>query len=58
MCWLKPKHITCDDVPKGGAVARQLALPDGIAAAGVHKIKVSADTNKIVDEISELNNSL
>jgi hypothetical protein len=50
--------VSYDDVPKGGSIARQLVLPGGIATAGVHKIKVSADTNKIVDEITELNNSL
>lgn len=50
--------VTYDDVPKGGSVVRTLALPSGIATAGVHKIKVYADTNKIVDEINENNNSL
>jgi hypothetical protein len=50
--------VTYDDVPKGGSVVRTLALPSGIATAGVHKIKVSADTNKIVEEINENNNSL
>ncbi|MHB9139207.1 MAG: CARDB domain-containing protein, partial [Victivallaceae bacterium] len=50
--------VAYDDVPKGGSVTKQLVLPGGIATAGIHKIKVYADTNKIVDEISELNNSL
>ncbi|MHB9138721.1 MAG: CARDB domain-containing protein [Victivallaceae bacterium] len=50
--------VTYDDVPKGGSIAAQLVLPDGIATGGVHKIKVYADTNKAVDEISKLNNAL
>jgi subtilase family serine protease len=50
--------VAYDDVAKGGSIAKQLALPGGIATAGVHKIKVVADTNKILDEISVLNNSL
>jgi hypothetical protein len=50
--------VNYDDVPKGGSVAKQLALPGGIVTAGVHKIKVYADTNKVVDEINENNNYL
>ncbi|MHB9057139.1 MAG: CARDB domain-containing protein, partial [Paludibacteraceae bacterium] len=50
--------VAYDDVPKGGSIARQLALPGGIAASGIHKIKVCADVNNTVGEISELNNSL
>ncbi|MHB9139895.1 MAG: CARDB domain-containing protein, partial [Victivallaceae bacterium] len=50
--------VTYDDLLKGGSIAKQLALPGGIATGGIHKIKVVADTNKAVDEISELNNSL
>jgi subtilase family serine protease len=50
--------VSYDDVPKGGSVVKQLVLPLGIATAGTHKIKVSADTNNAVAEISELNNSL
>ena len=50
--------VTYDDVPKGGSVVKQLVLSSGIATAGVHKIKGYADTNKIVDEINENNNSL
>jgi uncharacterized protein (TIGR03790 family) len=50
--------VVYDDVPKGGLIAKQLLLPLGIAAAGTHKIKVTADTNKAVDEINENNNVL
>ncbi|MHB9138684.1 MAG: CARDB domain-containing protein, partial [Victivallaceae bacterium] len=50
--------VAYDDVPKGGSIVRQLALPGGIATAGIHKIKVVADTNKVVAEINENNNSL
>jgi len=45
-------------VPKGFSISRQLVLPSGIATAGVHKIKVVADANKVVDEINENNKSL
>jgi hypothetical protein len=45
-------------VPKGSFIAKQLVLPSGIAISGAHKIKVYADTNKAVDEISKLNNAL
>jgi hypothetical protein len=50
--------VSYDDVLKGGSVVKQLSLPLGIATAGTHKIKLSADTNKVVDEINENNNSL
>ncbi|MHB9139992.1 MAG: CARDB domain-containing protein, partial [Victivallaceae bacterium] len=50
--------VAYDDVLKGGSIAKQLVLPSGIATAGVHKIKVVGDTNKMVDEINENNNSL
>jgi subtilase family serine protease len=50
--------VPYNDVPKGGLITGQLLLSSGIATAGVHKIKVSADTNKIVEEINENNNSL
>jgi hypothetical protein len=50
--------VAYNDVPKGGSIAKQLVLPSGIATAGSHKIKVSADTNNAINEISELNNSL
>lgn len=50
--------VTYDDVQKGGSISRQLALPAGIATSGTHKIKIYADTNNIVNEINELNNSL
>jgi subtilase family serine protease len=48
--------VSYDDVPQGGSVAKQLVLAGGIATVGTHKIKVTADTNNAVNEISELNN--
>jgi hypothetical protein len=48
--------VAYNDVPKGGSIAKQLLMPSGIATAGTHKIKVTADTNNAVNEISELNN--
>ncbi|MHB9138252.1 MAG: CARDB domain-containing protein, partial [Victivallaceae bacterium] len=50
--------VAYDDVPKGGSIVKQLALPGGIATGGIHKIKVYTDANKIVDEVNENNNSL
>jgi hypothetical protein len=50
--------VAYNDVPKGSFIAKQLVLPSGIAISGAHKIKVYADTNKAVDEISKLNNAL
>jgi subtilase family serine protease len=51
-------NVAYDDVPKGGLIAKQLVLPGGIATAGVHKIKIVADSSTKVSEINELNNSL